>query len=270
VTLADKSSALGGRLIRERALPGLAEWGRVVDYRSYQISQMANVAVYLESAMDAGQVAEFEADHVILATGAHWRLDGRGRENQTGIDMGDVTVLSPEAVMDGASPDGPVIVFDDDHFYLGGALAEKLRAAGCEVTLVTPDTCASSWTENTLEQHRIQARLMEMGVTIAANTNIARARAGEVTLECTYTGATRALPCAALVPVTMRMPDDTLYHDLHARNLPSLIRIGDCLAPSTIAAAVYAGHLCARDLGAPKSDETPFRRELVALASRTS
>ena len=42
-------------------------------------------------------------------------------------------------------------------------------------------------------------------------------------------------------------------------------RIGDCLAPSTIAAAVYAGHRYARELDAEPVEGTPFRRELPAL-----
>jgi len=32
----------------------------------------------------------------------------------------------------------PVVVFDDDHYYLGAVLAEKLRLEGLDITLVTP------------------------------------------------------------------------------------------------------------------------------------
>ena len=268
VTLADRGAELGGRMVMERRLPGLQEWGRVVDYREYQISQMANVSVYLNSDLSADQVLEFDADHVVLATGAQWRLDGRGRENQRGISIDGAHILSPEAVMAGEMPNGPIVIFDDDHYYLGGALAEKLRTAGAEVTLVTPAAAVSAWTDNTLEQHRIQSKLMEMGVSIEMNTNVVAVGASEITLECGYTGAARNLPCSAFVPVTMRMPDDTLYNALSAKNVPSLTRIGDGLAPSTIAAAVYSGHRFARELGQPKSDDTPFRRELVALAEK--
>jgi dimethylamine/trimethylamine dehydrogenase len=38
--------------------------------------------------------------------------------------------------------------------------------------------------------------------------------------------------------------------------------IGDCYAPSTIAAAVYAGHEYARGLDGPVPGEVPFRRQL--------
>ena len=45
-----------------------------------------------------------------------------------------------------------------------------------------------------------------------------------------------------------------------------LSRIGDCLAPSTIAAAVYDGHRYARELDeASEPDGVPFRREYTVI-----
>jgi dimethylamine/trimethylamine dehydrogenase len=64
------------------------------------------------------------------------------------------------------------------------------------------------------------------------------------------------LPCAALVPVTSRSPADELWLELAARRdqwadhgIHSIERIGDCLAPGTIAAANYDGHAFARRMG---------------------
>jgi dimethylamine/trimethylamine dehydrogenase len=267
VTLAEAASEPGGRLARERRLPGLAEWGRVVDYRVYQIGQMPNVELFLESQMTAETVVEFGADHVVLATGAVWAADGMGRENPSGIDIAPgAMVLTPDDVMSGARPDGPVIVFDDDHYYMGGAIAEALARAGCDVTLVTPATEASSWTHNTLEQRAIQKRLLETGVGIVTAHNLAALEQGAATLACIYTGATRRLDCAAAVLVTMRRPAAGLYDKLAGMGLKSLARIGDGLAPGTIAAAVYSGHRHAREFGAPAAAGVDFRRELPALA----
>lgn len=267
VTLADAAREAGGRVARERRLPGLAEWGRVADYRIYQIRQMGNVGLYLESPMTLDAVLDFGADHVAIATGAEWTRDGIGRQNPKGISIAEgATILTPDDVMAGSRPDGPVVLFDDDHFYMGGVIAEALRKAGCDVTLVTPAAEVSAWTENTLEQHAIQKRLMESGVRIVTATNLAAVSPGAVTLECIYTGATRCLDCAAVVLVTMRRPCDDLWTALRDRDMPSLTRIGDALGPGTIAAAVHAGHLYARELGEPATDTVPFRRELIALA----
>ncbi|MFQ5785979.1 MAG: NADH:flavin oxidoreductase, partial [Alphaproteobacteria bacterium] len=163
--------------------------------------------------------------------------------------------------------------FDDDHYYMGGIMAEKLRRDGHEVLLVTPAADVSNWTHHTLEQGRIQTRLLELGVEIAAHRNLAAAGDGEVELACVFTGRRRRRPCGTVVMVTARLPEDGLYHELTANRealaqagIKSVTRIGDCLAPGTIAAAVYGGHRYARELDEPAVDGVPFRRELPRLA----
>jgi dimethylamine/trimethylamine dehydrogenase len=97
--------------------------------------------------------------------------------------------------------------------------------------------------------------------------------AGEVELSCLVTGRCETRPAASVVLVTARLPEEGLYRDLTAEpealavaGIASVTRIGDCLAPATIAAAVYAGHRYARELDAPVPEGTPFARELAALA----
>lgn len=269
VTLAEAGDAVGGRVLHEAALPGLAAWKRVVDYRSYQISQMPNLNLYLQSDLSAEQVAEFEPDHVVVATGSRWSATGVGRQNRRPIAIADdVHVLTPDAIMAGQMPKGPVVIFDDDHYYMAGALAEKLRAAGHDVTYVTPAADVSHWTHKTMEQARIQTRLIEMDVTIIPLHNISEVRADSIDLACIYTGSTRDIPCGTFIPVTMREASDTLYADLTALGGPwkSLTRVGDCLAPGTIAAAIYSGHKFAREFGEPAPQGVPFKRELPLLA----
>ena len=80
VTLAEAGPEMGGRVLREAtSLPGLMEWKRVADYRTYQISQMANVQTFLNSPLTAEEVLEFAADHIVIATGARWCESGVGR-----------------------------------------------------------------------------------------------------------------------------------------------------------------------------------------------
>ena len=76
-----------------------------------------------------------------------------------------------------------------------------------------------------------------------------------------------------MVLVTSRQSNDALYHELmadqtalDAAGITSVTRIGDCLAPSTIAAAVYSGHRLAREIDSPPTgDDVPFLRELPEL-----
>ena len=127
VVLVEKSSTLGGRVAAEAEarLPGLAEWIRVVDYRVGQISRLDNVEHYLESDMTAEEALSYGFDHIAVATGSVWRRDGVGRWHTRPDTMaiGALPVLAPDDVMAGVRPGGSrVAVFDDDHYYMGGAL----------------------------------------------------------------------------------------------------------------------------------------------------
>lgn len=274
VALAEATTELGGRVTQESRLPGLGAWARVRDWRVGRIREMTNVDVYLDSELTPANVLEFGFNHVLVATGARWRKDGVGVANASpirGSDQGHV--FAPEDVFAGAGIDGPVAVFDDDNFYLGGVLAEKLRRDGRDVTLVTTASEVSAWTVNTMEQHRIQARLMELGVRIVTSHNLVRVGDGEVELACIYTDRSQNLAAASVVMVTSRRPNDGLYRALaedagrlEAAGIASVQAIGDCDAPSTIALAVYDGHRAARELDSPPADpDLPFRREFVSL-----
>jgi dimethylamine/trimethylamine dehydrogenase len=183
-------------------------------------------------------------------------------------------VLTPDDVMDGHLPEGEVVLFDDDHYYMGGVLAELLAKAGRAVTLVTPSAYVSDWTLNTLEQGAIHRRLVEAGVRIVLNTGVAAIRADGVETTCSYTGTPGHIGCDAVVLVASRASDDALYHALRARRgdwadagIRSVEVIGDACAPGPIAWATYAGHRYARELDMPDiGDALPFRREVTALA----
>ena len=274
VHLAEAGEQFGGRVTRESRLPGLAAWARVRDYRLNQLSKMQNVQLLRGSRVSAEEVLEFGASRVVIATGSRWRRDGVGRANPRPIRGFDDAhrVLTPDDLLDGASTSGSVLVFDDDHYYLGAVLAEKLRVDGHEVTLVTPADRVSAWTVNTLEQHAIQKRVLDLGVEVCANRNVVEFDGSRVVLECTYTGRQTILPAAAIVTLTSRLPNDELAQSLHAlpdavaaAGIVAITSIGDCLAPSTIAAAVYAGHRHAREYDRLPTDEVPFQRELTEL-----
>jgi dimethylamine/trimethylamine dehydrogenase len=135
VVLAEATDALGGRVAREARLPGLASWIRVLDYRAGQIERLRNVEVALGSPLDAAEILSYDFDHVALATGARWRDDGVGRWHHRPLALDSVPGLTPDDLLTGVRPSGPrVVVFDDDHYYLGGVLAELLVAEGHEVT----------------------------------------------------------------------------------------------------------------------------------------
>jgi dimethylamine/trimethylamine dehydrogenase len=260
VTLTEARRELGGRVTLESALPGLAQWARVRDWRLTQIDKLKNVEFYLESVVDEAQILEFAADRVVIATGAKWRRDGTGRWLEEPIPGWEhPSVLTPDDVMAGVMPTGPVVIYDDDHYYMGGVIAEKLRKAGLDVTLVTPANEASTWTTNTEEQFRIQERILSLGIVLETGTTLAGVNESSAVLENIYTNQTREIEAVNTIMVTSRRPTDGLFYSL--LDQLDIERIGDCLAPGTIATSVYSGHRYARELDAEVMVPVPFRRE---------
>ena len=269
VSLAEARKELGGRVTREARLPGLAEWARVRDWRVGQIDKLANIAVYLDSALTAQDVLDFGAEHVVLATGCHWRRDGYGRSNGFAIPgfANNPRVFTPDDLMDGRLPEGRVVVFDDDGFYYGSVAAELLRLRGCEVIHLTPDDSIAPWSQHTLDYRHIRKRMAKLGIEAMVSHDIIGYDGTTLTVEDVWTHQRRELACDAVVAVTARVPDDALYQELRRREpewsaagVRSVRCIGDAEAPGLIAHAVYAGHRYARELEEPASGEVAFKR----------
>ena len=174
--------------------------------------------------------------------------------------------------MRGTLPSGPVLIYDDEHYYMGGVLAEKLCQLGVPVTLLTPATDVSAFTHNTLEQHRIQKNLLDMGVDIIPAHTLAGVEADNVRIACIYTGREKTLAAKSVVLVTAMLPHDALLHELESKRgawadagIQSVQAIGDARVPGTIAAAVWGGHQYAQELGAESAGDVPFKREVVEI-----
>jgi len=276
VMLAEAKRDLGGRVSLESKLPGLNQWGRVRDYRLQQIEKLDNVEIFRESRMSAEEVLEIGADHVAIATGATWCRDGFGANALAGINglSAEAKIYTPDDIMAGKLPDGPTLVYDDDHYYMGSVMAECIRATGVPVTLATPEDKVSAWGGYTYDRWRAQTRLMEMDVKLEAAKSLIAFDAVNGTLACTYTERKTQVAAEALVLVTARKPNDTLFFDLREmgaeKNLKSLKRIGDCDAPAIIAAAVFSGHRYARELEEEIDRDNPLKYDRVFFEDSVS
>ena len=272
VALAEAGRVLGGRVTREASLPGMSEYIRVRDYRVQQLQKMPNVDVYLESRLTPQDVMDFCADHVVIATGASWRRDLFDGKRFAPIAEDGTPVLTPDDIMEGKLPAGPTVVYDADGYYLGGVIAERLRKAGLEVTLVTPNERVSQWSENTGEGWRVPGHLMGLGIELVTAHGLDWFDGETVTLACEYSGRERSLAASGLVVVGQRAPVDDLYYALRNAGgdgtLPfTLARIGDCEAPAIIAAATYAGHRYAQDLDRAVDIDLPMQHEKIDVGA---
>jgi len=275
VVLVEATRDLGGRVATEARLPGLGAWIRVVDYRVGQIDRLSNVEIFRESKMTADEILTYGFQHVAIATGSHWRADGAGRWHTRGIPLSsELPIFTPDDILRGKKPNsGRVVLFDDDHYYMGGVIAELLVKAGCDVTFVTPSPTVSSWTENTLELDRVQQRIRTLGINLRLSETLLRTEGRCAIVACRHTGREFSVETDALVLVTARLPHESLALELIERKkewsdagLLTATAIGDALAPSTIAAAVWDGRRFAEDLGVTRNiDDTPFKREVVLI-----
>lgn len=279
VHLAEARRELGGRVTLESGLAGLAEWARVRDWRVGQLDKLRNVTIYRESEMTADDVIEMAADIVVLATGAAWRRDGFGRNRHKPVPIeAGCAALTPDDIMGGKRPTGPTVVFDDDDFYMGGVIAETLvRSGNANVTLATANTCVSAWTANTLEQQKIQRRLIELGVAIVPNVRLSGIRRDGIDLECVYTDRPRQLGADSVVLVTARLPSSALYQALqermeeaNRRGMKQLARIGDCIIPGTIASSVFDGRRFAEELDVSFNSALRVRTEMADISDLSS
>jgi dimethylamine/trimethylamine dehydrogenase len=282
VTLLEARKELGGRVLREASLPGLNEWRRVTDWRLTQIRKMKNVGLYPSSPMTAEEILETGVQNLVIATGATWRRDGMGRTLRKpirGCELQDV--FSPDDLMNLNMESGSkllerrqrsaglhtIVIYDDDHYYMGGVLAELLAMNGYSVSLVTPAPLVSYWSQFTLEQERIQSKLVNLGVGLYPQTILSEIEDDCVRLKNTISGREERLPRDGVVLVSDRISNDALYYELKPAfeegRLSSLRVIGDAEAPNIIAQAVFSGHLAAREFDEEKIEGTPFKVERV-------
>jgi dimethylamine/trimethylamine dehydrogenase len=274
VTLMEATRDLGGRVAAEARLPGLAAWIRVLDYRAQALADMKNVEVFRQSPVSAEDVPEFGFEHVAVATGSTWRRDGVARWHTVPIGIDPAAeILTPDDLMAGTRPRGRrVVLFDDDHYYMGGVLAELLAADGYDVHLVTPASQVSAWTANTLEVSRINRRVLEAGVTVHCNGVVTSVRSDHAVVASAYTARETELAADSIVMVTARLPEESLLLSLTGAvgegALASVRGLGDAWAPGTIAAAVWSGRRFAEEFDAelPSNDLVPFKREVTELA----
>jgi dimethylamine/trimethylamine dehydrogenase len=273
VTIADKGAEFGGRLRYETRLPGLATWGRVVDWRMGQLRGQENVSLYPGSELKSGDILDLEHTHVVIATGAVWTKLLYGTNEFPVPALESPGIYTPDDLAAGIRPDGPVVVFDFDNYYLASAIAEQLAKAGKDTTYVTTAGSASAWTLMTNELPLIHRALVQAGVRIITLARVTGFDGEHVSLGDVFGGGGRRLPCRSLIVVGIRKPRDGLYAELTVEaaaleraGIRSVTRIGDCFAPGAIVHAVHSGHRYARELEATP-ETAPYRRDFPILAA---
>src|SRR6059058_5545045 len=258
--------------------PAGMECARVVNYRKIQIDKLKNVEFIPDTKLDAKGVKEYGAEIVVVATGGYWATDGLNGATHAPIPGADASlphILTPEQIMvDGKQAPGErVVIVDNDGYFMGVSLAEKLALEGKKVTILTPMGHIAPYMHFTLEAPNMHRKLHKLGVEIVTYHMPTKIEAGGVTAAHVYDGDghERTWEADATVLVTQRRSNEALFRELKdvvgrdalaAEGIDALYRIGDCEAPRLTADAIFSGHRLAREIDTDNpAVPLPFKRE---------
>jgi dimethylamine/trimethylamine dehydrogenase len=277
VHLVEAQDDMGGIMRFVSQLPGLGEWARVVNYRRIQIDKLKNVEFIPNTELDADGVKDYGAEIVVIATGAYWATDGlNGCTHDTipGADASQPWCLTPEQIMrDGKEvPGDKVLIVDDDGYYMGPSLAEKLALDGKQVTLMTHLGHIGPYMHFTLEAPNMHRKLHKLKVEMVTYNIPTQMEQGKVTSAHVFDEEhLTEWDVDAVVLVTQRRSNEALFRELKdriglealkAEGITALYRIGDCEAPRLTADCVFSGHRLAREIDSDDpATPKPFIRE---------
>ena len=278
VHLVEAQADPGGIMRWIPELPGLGEWARVVNYRTIQLDKLRNVELIPSTKLDAKGVAEYGAEIVIVATGSYWAtngLNGCTHDTIPGADASKPHVLTPDQLMgEGKSvPGSKVLVVDNDGYFMGVSLAEKLALEGKKVTIMTHLGHIAPYMHFTLEAPNQHRKLHKLGVEIVTYHIPTLVEEGHVKSVHVYDEDAHEHDWEfdSVVLVTQRRSNEALFRSLKdevglerlaAEGVEALYRIGDCEAPRLIADAVFSGHRLAREIDSDNpAIPLPFKRE---------
>jgi dimethylamine/trimethylamine dehydrogenase len=273
VHLVEAETEIGGHMRWVPKLPGLGEWGRVLNYRDVQLAKLANVEVITKARLDADAVRDYGAEIVVVATGSHWSTDGlQGITNEPipGADASLPFVATPDQIMvEGKAVGKRVLIYDCETYFTGVGLAEKLIGEGHEVAYITPFEAIAPYTRFTLEFPRLNRSLRRLGVEVVLEQVLFELEAGTAKLADVWTEEESERSFDTVVLVTQRVSDDALFRELSddpdalsEAGITGLYRIGDCVLPGLTADAVFSGHRLAREIDSPNpAVPLPFIRE---------
>ncbi|MCX5041596.1 mycofactocin system FadH/OYE family oxidoreductase 1 [Aldersonia sp. NBC_00410] len=235
VTLRERSNRLGGMARAAAVGESRTMLARLTDWLANECHSLG-VRIELDAEVGADDIdaARRAGETVIVATGS------RDAPTRYRVDP-PVRLLTAPMVLVGAQlPAGPVLLDDPIGGPIAVALAEWLAARGHEVAIATGDRLVGSQLAMTGDLVGANHRLQRAGVARHLGVVIRSAGADGTMLEDVFTGEQFGVACATLVDCGHRVPDDALW-----RARPETVRIGDCVAPRTLAEAIREGRAAA-------------------------
>jgi dimethylamine/trimethylamine dehydrogenase len=163
-----------------------------------------------------------------------------------------------------------VLVLENEAYYMGASIAQKLAGEGKDVTLVTQAADVADYMHYTLEAPMLHRDLHRLGVDIRTYTMVDSIEPGACTLYNVWDDRHKdRVEVDTVVLCTQRLSNDELYRELKAdpatmerEGIEALYVIGDASAPRMIVDSVFDGHRLAREIDSDNpAMPLPFIRE---------
>ncbi|NNC23863.1 NADH:flavin oxidoreductase [Salinisphaera sp. USBA-960] len=260
VTLFEASDQLGGQVNLAARAPGRDQIGGIVRWFSLELARLG-VDQRLETYADAEALHALDPDIIMLAQGGRPFLD-----RQSGWHWEENLVVSTHDILSGAvAPGNNVLVFDVTGEHPGSTCADYLADQGSLVELATPDMAIGELLGGTTAPV-IYERLYSKDVVLTPNVSLVDAYTeGEqviAVLANEFTGTEEERAIDQIVVENGTRPNEALYYELkpESRNQGQtdqdalfagkpqphwegdsflLYRVGDCVSPGNIHAAIY-------------------------------
>ena len=252
VTLAEAAPQLGGQFRLAGLQPRRSQILELIEWYERQLERLG-VAVLLNRPLDPDEVAAWEADRIVLATGSQPAGTGfqRGlpaQDRLPGVDRPNV--WSVEDVMTRRANLGDhVVLVDDTGDWRGLGTALEIAGRGHRVTLVTGWPLLGHFLRRTESDMVARSRLRQAGGRWFTEAAVAEWRGDGALIRHHLDGGEEFQPADTLVLATTNVADSWLADEL-AASAPHLdLRvIGDALAPRLAVAAIYEGRVLGQSL----------------------
>ena len=243
VVLIEASDRLGGAFRLAGTQPRRAQILDLLDWYDRQLTRLG-LEIRLNTYAEAAEIADFEADYVILATGALPPGTGfqkalPGHSSLPGIERGNVFSIE-EVMAREARPQGHVLLLDEGGGWRGCGTAWKLAEEGQKVTILSPDPFVGKELVRTSADIPLRRKLRQLGVDWRLEMAVEEWHGDAATIVDLNNGARSRINAGSLVLATTNIAADWLADELRQLG-QAFVQIGDCAGPRQAPWAFYDG-----------------------------
>jgi NADPH-dependent 2,4-dienoyl-CoA reductase/sulfur reductase-like enzyme len=241
VTLLEREAGLGGRMRGVSLIPHHAEMAHLLDFLVPE-TRRAGARIETGHTASAESILALAPDAIVIATGSTAETPEIASDNSVPVRTADGPVELA------GLPGGNVVLVDDDGYYWASAVAESLVASGRRITIAT--RFFEPFREIPITSRIVLLREMDAaGASLRANTTVASASNGAVSLRHVMTGRSETIPdVAAIFWTGLARANGSLSADLIAKGFDKsrLHVVGDAFSPRRLAHALTEAHAAAR------------------------